>query len=141
MVLGGRMKPTIIVMSHGLLAQEIVESAKMIVGDVHQLFTVCMLADDGLDGTTKKLHELLKHIHGPILIIADLFGGTPANVATITSVQQDNIRVVTGMNLGMLIEAILSIEEDVNVLAENIVESAKMAIQVVVPSPFDDEDE
>ncbi|MCZ9961719.1 hypothetical protein OFQ54_07785 [Brachyspira hyodysenteriae] len=47
------MKPSLILMSHGNFAHEIMESAKMILGEVSGYRTVCMSADDGFEGTSK----------------------------------------------------------------------------------------
>ncbi len=134
------MKPTIIVMSHGNFANEILNSAKMIIGEFDRVYPICMKEDDGLSGTAAKLDELLSGISGEVLIIADLFGGTPANVAVMKAAASPNIKVVTGLNLGMLVEAILSVEEDTEKLAKTIVDAGQLAIRYVVPDVSDDEE-
>lgn len=120
----------LITMSHGLLAKEINNSATMIVGK-HNIQCVCMSDDDGLEGTTNKLDQVLTD--EPTILLVDLFGGTPCNVALIKAASKNNVRVVSGLNLGMLIEAILSHEEDIDLLAAKLEESGRLSVQFAIP--------
>ena len=134
------MKPRLIVTSHGNLAAEIVKSAAMIVGDPGVL-SVCMSAEDGLEGTTAKMKEAVASCNGePIVIAADLFGGTPFNVAMIMSKTYDNIRVVSGLNLAMVIEYFVSQLEGEGELAEYLGNIGKMGIVVPSNEAEDDDD-
>ncbi|WP_456086089.1 PTS sugar transporter subunit IIA [Ligilactobacillus animalis] len=100
-------------MSHGSMAKETLNSAKMILGDVLDYPVVSMQADDGIEGTLAKLEKILQTIpeKQPIVIIADLLGGTPANVAVLKSNSDPRIRVVTGLNLGMVLESFFALED------------------------------
>lgn len=46
---------SIILMSHGNMAEEVLNSAKMIIGDSIDYPTVNMKQDDGIEGTIEKL--------------------------------------------------------------------------------------
>lgn len=127
----------IITMSHGELAKAITQSASMIVGE-HSVQSVCMSFDDGLEGTSAKLDAIFTD--EPTIILADLFGGTPCNVAMMKAATHDNVRVVSGLNLGMLIEAILSPEEDLDVLANALEESGRLSVQHAIPVISDGEE-
>ena len=83
------------------MAKETLNSAKMILGDALDYPVVSMQADDGIEGTLAKLEEILQAIpeKQPIVIIADLLGGTPANVAVLKANSDPRIKVVTGLNL------------------------------------------
>ncbi|NEF85398.1 PTS sugar transporter subunit IIA [Lactobacillus murinus] len=100
-------------MSHGSMAKETLNSAKMILGDTLDYPVVSMQADDGIKGTLAKLEEILQTIpeKQPIVIIADLLGGTPANVAVLKSNSDPRIKVVTGLNLGMVLESFFALED------------------------------
>ena len=39
-----------------------------------------------------------------VLIMADLFGGTPSNLATKIALRKENVETVTGVNLPMIIQ-------------------------------------
>ncbi|WP_260449808.1 PTS sugar transporter subunit IIA [Ligilactobacillus murinus] len=100
-------------MSHGSMAKETLNSAKMILGDALDYPVVSMQADDGIERTLAKLEEILQTIpeKQPIVIIADLLGGTPANVAVLKSNSDPRIKVVTGLNLGMVLESFFALED------------------------------
>lgn len=95
------------------MAKETLNSAKMILGDTFDYPVVSMQADDGIKGTLAKLEEILQTIpeKQPIVIIADLLGGTPANVAVLKSNSDPRIKVVTGLNLGMVLESFFALED------------------------------
>ena len=54
------MKPKLILMSHGRMAEETLASTQMIVGELADAAIVSMTAEDGLSGTQAKLAAILK---------------------------------------------------------------------------------
>lgn len=115
------MKPKLILMSHGHLAEELHRSAQMIMGEIDGLFTVSMLESDGLDGTRAKFRAVLDQAGGsgvPVIVAADLLSGTPCNVAVQAMYEHPGLRVITGLNLPMAIEYAAADMEDVDELAE-----------------------
>ena len=114
------MKPKLILMSHGHLAEELQHSAEMIMGEIDGLFSIAMLESDGLDGTRRKLREVLDRLGdgAQVIIAADLLSGTPCNVAVQAMYERPGLRVITGLNLPMAIEYAAADMEDVEELAE-----------------------
>lgn len=136
------MRPTLIVTSHGKMAEETVNSAKMIVGEMENVFVVSMKDDDGLAGTVGKFDTILANLHSEteIVVLADLKGGTPCNVAMMKASTIPTMEVVSGLNLGMLIEGVFSQLKTAQELAnylESIGKSAIDHLEKVLP----DEDE
>lgn len=133
----------IIFMSHGYLAQETLKSAEMIVGATNQTYVVSMTAEDGLSGTNEKLTACLAEIghEQEVLVIADLKGGTPCNVAMMKMQDYPKLRVITGLNLALAIEAVMSPLDSVDALVDYLVPVGKDAIDAVeLPSVEDDEE-
>lgn len=134
------MKPNMIVMSHGYMAKETVASAKMIVGDILQAAVVCMEEQDGLSGTQQKLEKTLSlYENEPVLIIADLYGGTPFNTAVMAAKHRADTMVIAGLNLNMLIEYSVAQIEDLKELAAYLCDIGKQGI--LMPETADDEDD
>lgn len=134
------MKPNLILASHGNLALELLKSVNMIVGDISDVKTVCMTAEDGMEGTTQKMQAALDACgEQPVVIVCDLYGGTPFNVATILSQKKDRTRIVSGLNLGMIVEYSVSEIEDENELAEYLCQVGKNG--VVAPVAGEDDDD
>lgn len=120
----------IILMSHGLMAEEILNSAKMILGNQINYPVVSMTQNDGIEGTINKLNKILEETSDirNIIILIDLMGGTPANVAMMKASMDKRIQVVTGMNLGMVLESYFKINEEK--LAEHLIEIGKSSIKI-----------
>ena len=95
----------VVIISHGKLAEGMVDSAKMFFGDnLEQVEHLCFLASDNPDDFDGKLKEKISAVdHGDgVIVFADLMGGTPANRSAY--VLADNVQVITGANLTMFIE-------------------------------------
>lgn len=127
------MKPNLIVMSHGNFCHEIMESTKMILGDIKGYETVSMLDEEGFEITSRKLEKLLGKLgENKILILVDLYGGTPFNIANIFLQKNNNIRLIAGMNLAMIIEYFSSDIEDMDILINEIIKAGKDNISIPI---------
>ncbi|MDB0440168.1 PTS sugar transporter subunit IIA [Clostridioides difficile] len=124
---------SIILMSHGNMAEEVLNSAKMIIGDTIDYPTVNMKQDDGIEGTIKKLKKALEVYKesSEITIIVDLIGGTPCNAALLQANNDSRIKIISGLNLGMVIESAFS---DAKELAVKLEKVGKDNISIVEPT-------
>ena len=120
----------LVVVSHGNLAVELINSAQMIGGNCDDIYAVTLFPEDTPESFGKKVDAVMDGLGDQeTLILIDIFCGTPYNV-TSRQVLKDNVECVTGANLPMLVEAMLT-REDISVseLAEQIsnagVESVK----------------
>ncbi|MEI5991182.1 hypothetical protein A5881_002715 [Enterococcus termitis] len=136
------MKPKLILMSHGNMAAETLRSAKMIVGDLISAQVVSMTDTDGMSGTVEKLTQILDVLGDvPVLILADLKGGTPCNVGMMQMSERPKLRVLSGLNLAMVIEAAVSPIEEIDALADYLCEIGKNAVEKIELPEFDEEEE
>lgn len=129
------MKPKLILMSHGRMAEETLASTQMIVGELADAAIVSMTAEDGLSGTQAKLAAV------PTLVLADLKGGTPCNVAMMAMGTYPQLRVVAGLNLAMAIEAAVSPVENVDELAAYLTQIGQSAVTTIDLPELTDEEE
>lgn len=125
------MKPKLVLISHGEYAFQLQQSARMIMGEIDGLYTVSMLESDGLEGTKEKLRQVLQQAGGPVVIAADMMAGTPCNVAVHAMYQNENIRVVTGLNLPMAIEYAVADIESLDEMARFLQEVGQDAVKLV----------
>jgi mannose PTS system EIIA component len=100
------MKPGVVVVTHGQLAAELVNSAEMIVGDLPHFAAVSIGWHEDVDHAREEIGRAIERVRGltsdGVLVLSDMFGGTPANLAvTFVSPQ---VEVITGVNLPMLIK-------------------------------------
>jgi PTS system mannose-specific IIA component len=124
----------IVVVSHGNLAAELIKSAEMIAGETQDVYYVTLHPGDTPESFQEKIDATMAKIEGKeTLILIDIFSGTPYNI-TAKQLLKDNVECVTGANLPMLIEAILS-REDANVveLAESISQAGIDSVKNLKP--------
>ncbi len=105
------MRLGVVVVTHGQLATELVNSAEMIVGDLPHFTAVSIGWHDDVDQAREEIGRAIDRVsmtagvggqRAPVLVLSDMFGGTPANLA-VTFVS-DDVEVITGVNLPMLIK-------------------------------------
>ncbi|GFI08742.1 MAG: PTS sugar transporter subunit IIA [Lachnospiraceae bacterium] len=94
----------IMIMNHGRFGEELIASAELIVGTLEQVEAVSLTAGTSIEEYYEKAEALIQASRGKVLILTDLFGGTPCNVAMMLR-EKYNAKVLCGVNLPMLIEA------------------------------------
>lgn len=94
----------IVAASHCRLAEEMITVAEMIVGPLRNCKAVCFKPDQGPDELIRLMEEAIKEVDQGkgVLILTDLFGGTPANISL--SFRGPKVEIICGMNLPMLIK-------------------------------------
>ena len=95
----------IVLISHGKMAEGMIDSAKLFFGDaIEQLAYVTLKMEDSLEDFQNLLAEAIKEVDGGegVIVLADLLGGTPSNRAAY--LVSDNVQVITGMNLTIFLE-------------------------------------
>ena len=90
---------------HGQLAQELVAAAEMIVGDISHIQAVSIGWHDDVNDARKDIERRLTEVESGsgVLILADMFGGTPSNIA-LSFHEPGKVDVLTGVNLPMIIK-------------------------------------
>lgn len=99
----------IIVVTHGKLAVEFINTTELIVGRQADLNPVCLEMHEGIEDLARKLTAVIKppeQAGDGCLALVDMFGGTPSNVALALTREFPRLQVVTGVSLPMLIEAV-----------------------------------
>ncbi len=94
----------IIAVSHCRVAEEMVRAAELIVGTMEACRAMSFHADQPVEEMTRHMKEAIRELDQGkgVLVLTDLFGGTPANISL--SFMGPKVEVVCGMNLPMLIK-------------------------------------
>ena len=131
------MRLGVVVVTHGQLATELVNSAEMIVGDLPHFTAVSIGWHEDVDQAREEIGRAIERVtvtgddgqRGGVLVLTDMFGGTPANLA-VTYVS-DHVEVITGVNLPMLIKlARPQKDADLLTIARDMREDGRNAIWV-----------
>jgi PTS system mannose-specific IIA component len=98
----------ILLISHGSLASGFKDAAEMIMGQQEQLEAAGLQPQQSPEEFQKTIRARVKELDSGegVLILADLFGGSPANAAAYLVNDKLNVDVVTGVSLPMLLEAL-----------------------------------
>jgi PTS system mannose-specific IIA component len=100
----------IVLAAHGPLPTALLASTNMILGELPQVASVSLMPGDSLEGLVDRLQAAVKEVStgDGVLILLDMFGGTPANAAALLTQQGTDVCAVTGVNLPMLLETFLA---------------------------------
>lgn len=98
----------IILISHGSMAEGVKASLEMIVEKQDHVHVVALTPDGDNRQFEEELLKKMKALNGSSLIIADLLGGTPCNVALSNYLESENVEIIAGMSLPLVIEATLN---------------------------------
>lgn len=94
----------LVLVTHAGLANALVESAEMIVGAVECCAAVQVAPGERADEIMSRVTFAVESVNsGGVIIMTDLFGGTPSNMA-MSFLKDGSVEVVTGVNLPMLID-------------------------------------
>jgi mannose PTS system EIIA component len=102
-----------LVVTHGHLGQELVAAAEMIVGEISHIRAVSIGWHDDVNEAQKDIEKRISEVEGGkgVLILTDMFGGTPSNIA-FSLHEPGKIDIVTGVNLPMIIKIVSQKEGD-----------------------------
>ena len=99
----------ILLLSHGLFAQELLNTCRMIDSEVEDVCALC-LTDGGIESFSEKLNLYLKKNESEnILFFCDLKHGSPYNQLLINMIEikVNKYKIITGMNLPMVLQAVI----------------------------------
>ncbi len=102
---GGGPKVSGVIVTHGHLANELLAAAEMIVGNLSHITSVSIGWHDDVDAARDEIERAIKRVSKGrgVLILTDMFGGTPTNIASMF-LAEGEIEIVTGVNLPMVIK-------------------------------------
>ena len=121
-----------VLVTHGRLASEFISALEHVVGPQQQIQPVCIGPDDDME---RRRQEILEHVGAVddgdgVVILTDMFGGTPSNLA-ISVLSQGKVEVIAGVNLPMLIKlATLRKTEPLEIVVANAQEAGRKYINV-----------
>lgn len=96
----------ILIVCHGNLAQEFLTVCEDIMGKQSNCTALRVEGSEDIDQTRAKLVSSLGQLQKKsesVLILTDMFGGTPSNLA-ISLLEEGRVEVLAGLNLPMLLK-------------------------------------
>lgn len=131
----------LIVTGHGHFASGLTSSLKLIAGEPKNYAAVDFEETDSTEDLAKKLTDAMDSLKEceEIIVLSDLAGGSPLKTAVEIGYPRQNVEVIAGTNLGMLVEINLTrtFAESVKDLAESAVNVGKEQVMRFVYKPVE----
>ena len=95
----------LVLVTHGSLADELINAMEHVVGPQENTATVCIGPDDDMERRRADIQKAAGSVEigEGVIILTDMFGGTPSNLA-ISIMDEKSIEVIAGVNLPMLVK-------------------------------------
>lgn len=102
----------ILITSHGAMAQGMLQSAGMLIGECDNTDFVSFTEEMGQEELQEAYEKKITNVseNKQYLVLCDIKGGTPFNVVSRFSYQNKNIAVIYGINLPILVAAVTARE-------------------------------
>lgn len=109
----------IIIISHGDLSSSILRTAEKILGPLNDCVSISVDVAHDTSDAVRRINSAAQRLDKGkgVLILTDMFGGTPANLA-LSLLGHYNVEVVTGVNLPMAMKVFSSRNTELDKLAQ-----------------------
>ncbi|CAK19442.1 PTS sugar transporter subunit IIA [Listeria welshimeri] len=91
-----------IIAAHGRYAQEVKNSCQMITGQTTNIAAVTFTEDMGVTDVLESYNAVYSPENETVIIV-DIVGGTPCNAAQMFRAKYPEIKIVSGLSLGLII--------------------------------------
>lgn len=125
----------ILIVSHGMMAEGIKDSVNLIMGAAEGIETSSLVAGQDFDSLKEDILLKVEKLNNGkgVLLFVDLFGASPHNASVFNypelKEKNINIRVITGMNLPMILEtSAMRGYSSLDELADTAIQSGKEGI-------------
>ncbi len=121
-----------IIVSHGKLAEELLNALTIILGEAPNIEAISIGWYDDVEESKKKINSSLKRVDqkNGVLIFTDMFGGTPSNLS-FGFLKDGHVEIITGVNLPMLIKFVsLQRSNNLGDVAKKVVDQGKKNIHL-----------
>jgi len=119
-----------VIVSHGQLANELLAAAETVVGDIGHIIAVSIGWHDDVEMARDEVERAIRSVSKGtgVIILTDMFGGTPTNIAAMF-LSPGDVEIVTGVHLPMVIKLASNTKDlDLIDLAKEIEDQGKTSI-------------
>lgn len=96
----------LVIATHSRIGEELLSAAGMIFGTVSEAKSVSIGREDSMESIREMLDKALAEVgksKDGVLILTDMFGGTPANIS-LAYLDPGKVEILTGVNLPMVLK-------------------------------------
>ena len=122
----------LVVVTHVDYGASLLRAAEHILGPVQDCVSIQVDINDDVQKTIKRLNDAVSLLDAGagVLVLTDMFGGTPTNLSLSLLGRGGNIEVLTGVNLPMLLKVLGNRKKPLAELSELACEAGREGIAV-----------
>ncbi|MGC7589429.1 PTS mannose transporter subunit IIAB [Bisgaard Taxon 46] len=101
----------IIIATHGVAAEQLLKTTEMLIGEQENVATIDFVPGENAETIMTKYQEKLSTTLAhcdEVLFLVDTWGGSPFNAANRVAEGKDNMDIVAGVNIPMLVETFMA---------------------------------
>ncbi len=130
------MSIAIIIATHGVAAEQLLKTTEMLIGEQSDVATIDFVPGENAETIMGKYQEKLANelAHcDQVLFLVDTWGGSPFNAANRVSEGKDNMDIVTGVNVPMLVETFMARDDgpSLSELVEVALETGRLGVRAL----------
>jgi len=121
----------VVVVTHGSFGQSLLDVAEIVLGPQEYCKAVGVDVNRGVDETVDAIRKAIRSVETGrgVVALTDLFGGSPTTMS-LSLMKSENLEVITGVNLPMLVATLQSRLMHLDALAEKIRDAGQQGIKV-----------
>jgi len=121
----------VILVTHGVFGETLLAAAKTVLGPQDNCQAIGVDVSKGVDETMESIRSAIRSVENGkgVLALTDLFGGSPTTMS-LSLMKSENLEVITGVNLPMLVVSLQSRSLALNELAEKVKDAGQQGIKV-----------
>jgi PTS system mannose-specific IIB component len=125
----------IVIGTHGASAEQLLKSTEMVIGQQDNVAFIDFVPGENADTLIVKFNQKLSELDTTTgaLFLVDFWGGSPFNAASRIVQDKDNMDIVTGVNIPMLVEVFMARDDNpqFSELVATAVETGKIGIKAL----------
>lgn len=121
----------VVLVTHGSFGNALLEAAEMVLGPQEKCIAVGVDVALGVDEAMESIRSAIRSVEDGkgVVALTDLFGGSPTTMS-LSLMKAENLEVITGVNLPMLVATLQSRMMTLNALAEKVKDAGQQGIKV-----------
>lgn len=121
----------VVLVTHGSFGETLLKAAEMVLGPQDNCLAVGIDVNKGVDEALEGVRKAIQSVEQGkgVLALTDLFGGSPTTMS-LSLMKAENLEVITGVNLPMLVATLQARSQKLHDLAQKAMEAGQQGIKV-----------
>ena len=121
----------VVVVTHGSFGQSLLDVAELVLGPQQYCKAIGVDVNRSVDETVDAIRKAIRSVETGrgVVALTDLFGGSPTTMS-LSLMKSENMEVITGVNLPMLVATLQARMMHLDALAEKVRDAGQQGIKV-----------